>query len=441
MVIRKCVGALLAVLIVAAGCAPASSSKDATPTPYPTPVVPIKQTFTVQRGEVVETVEFTGRIAPVVEEELFFRTSGYVEAIHVQKGDPVKAGSILAELEATDLKNQLAQAEASLKAAQSKNDQQIAEAKANLRAAELRLAQLRVSDPSPQVVIAEVALERARTAHAEALDEYNKSLNRPWEPEKLREAYARRLHEAELNLRVAEAQHQQAVSARQSHYYSIQMQEDQVARARQQLEQLESGIDIESTRLTVERLKSQLDSTRLIAPFDGYVMSIGILKGRAVEARRPAAIVAALDRLEVSAKLTDQQMTDLVEGMPATVRLPRQAGQSLQGRIRRLPYSFSGGGSTNVLGDEDLSTRIALTMTSEINLQVGDLVEVVIVLDRKDNVLWVPPLAIRTFEGRQFVVVQDGPVQRRVDVQVGLEGKDRVEIKQGLTEGQVVVGP
>jgi RND family efflux transporter MFP subunit len=328
-----------------------------------------------------------------------------------------------------------------LKAAQSKNDQQIAEAKTNLHTAELRLAQLRVGDPSPQVVIAEVALERAQTVYADALDEYNKSLNRPWETEKAREAYTRRLHEAELSLKVAQAQHQQAVNARQSNYYSIQMQEEAVARARQQLEQLESGIDIESTRLTVERLKTQLDSSRLIAPFDGYVMSISLLKGRAVEVRRPVAIVSAIDKLEVSAKLTDQQMVDLVEGMPATVRLPRQTGQGIQGQIRRLPYSFSGGGSTTVLQDEDLSTRIALTMSGEVNLQVGDVVEVVIVLDRKDNVLWLPPLAIRAFEGRRFVVVQDGPAQRRVDVQVGLEGKERVEIKEGLTDGQIVIGP
>jgi multidrug efflux pump subunit AcrA (membrane-fusion protein) len=57
------------------------------------------------------------------------------------------------------------------------------------------------------------------------------------------------------------------------------------------------------------------------------------------------------------------------------------------------------------------------------------------------NVLWVPPQVIRTFEGREFVVVQDGEFQRRVDVQVGIKGNDRVEITDGLTEGQIVVGP
>jgi hypothetical protein len=39
------------------------------------------------------------------------------------------------------------------------------------------------------------------------------------------------------------------------------------------------------------------------------------------------------------------------------------------------------------------------------------------------------------------VVVQDGESQRRVDVKVGIESTDRVEIEEGLTEGQIVVGP
>jgi multidrug efflux pump subunit AcrA (membrane-fusion protein) len=55
-------------------------------------------------------------------------------------------------------------------------------------------------------------------------------------------------------------------------------------------------------------------------------------------------------------------------------------------------------------------------------------------------VLWLPPQAIRTFEGRKFVVVQEGDAQRRVDVKIGVEGEDRVEIVEGLNEGQVVVG-
>jgi multidrug efflux pump subunit AcrA (membrane-fusion protein) len=93
------------------------------------------------------------------------------------------------------------------------------------------------------------------------------------------------------------------------------------------------------------------------------------------------------------------------------------------------------------LEEADKSTRISLEKTpEEFGLELGDLVRVEVVVERQDTVLWLPPQAIRTFDGRKFVVVQDGELQRRVDVKIGVEGEDRVEIEEGLAEGQVVVG-
>ncbi len=62
-------------------------------------------------------------------------------------------------------------------------------------------------------------------------------------------------------------------------------------------------------------------------------------------------------------------------------------------------------------------------------------------LNVRQNVLWLPPAAVRTFQNRTFVVLQtpDGP--RSVDVEIGLRTTDRVEIKSGVREGDVVIGP
>ena len=65
---------------------------------------------------------------------------------------------------------------------------------------------------------------------------------------------------------------------------------------------------------------------------------------------------------------------------------------------------------------------------------------VTVELERKQDVLWVPPQALRLFNGRRFAVVQDGDAQRRVDVTVGIEAEERIEIEAGLEEGQTVVG-
>jgi len=92
--------------------------------------------------------------------------------------------------------------------------------------------------------------------------------------------------------------------------------------------------------------------------------------------------------------------------------------------------------------DKEKTTRITLDVDfAEAGLKVGDLMRVTIVLQHKEDVLWLPPQAIRTFGGRKFVVVQEDGYQQRVDVKIGIESDDRVEIISGLEDGQVVIAP
>ncbi len=258
--------------------------------------------------------------------------------------------------------------------------------------------------------------------------------------DEVKESYTRQVTEAELSLKQAQAQYNQAVQARQAHRYSVQIQEQNVELARMRLEQLEEGLDIEELRLTVERLQAQLADARLVAPFDGQVLSVSISEGRAVEGYRTVMVVADPNELEVSADLTDRILQDLAEDMPVTAALVSRPDQKVSGHIRRLPYPYGGGGRVVSGGaeEEDKSTRIALE--GDINYEQGDLVRVTVVLERREDVLWLPPQAIRTFEGRDFVVVEEGDGRRRVDIQTGIESDDRVEIEEGLEEGQIVIG-
>ena len=92
-------------------CSTSASDAEPTPTPLPTPVVAEKPTYIVQRGPVTKSLEFTGRVAPVEQQDLFFRTDGFVRNVNVQRNDQVKAGDLLADLEIGDLENQLAEAQ------------------------------------------------------------------------------------------------------------------------------------------------------------------------------------------------------------------------------------------------------------------------------------------------------------------------------------------
>ena len=66
------------------------------PTPLPTAIVPEKPTYTVARGEVVDSLAFTGCVSLVEEAELYFRADGRVLQVHADGGDVVEAGSFTA---------------------------------------------------------------------------------------------------------------------------------------------------------------------------------------------------------------------------------------------------------------------------------------------------------------------------------------------------------
>lgn len=445
--------ALLATVIstLMSGCSSTlTSTEGPTPTPLPTPVVPTKPTYTVQRGDVVREIEFVGHIAPIVDQTLFFRMNGHVRQLNVKFGSVVTAGQVLADLEVSDLENQLAQSRTALKTselqlatAQQTITDTLTEAQIALDTARLRFAQAQTEDVSGTVTIAQINLFRAQRVVTDAEDEYNKSLYRTWELPEAKKPYRDALERARQDLTIAQAQYDQAVANHNAHDYAVQILAQDVKLARLRVDKLQRGVDpqvvqaVEMARLTVKRLEDQLADTQLVAPFDGQVTSVGIAAGDAVEAFKPVMVVADLQRLEVSADLTgNADATYLSEGMPVVLEFYYQPGKEpLKGVIRHLPRQTAGG----TVEDKDRTTRISLEKpAAEIGVAQDEAMRVKVVLERKDNVLWLPPQAIRTFEGRKFVVVQDGQALRRVDVKVGVTGKDRVEILEGLTEDQVV---
>jgi multidrug efflux pump subunit AcrA (membrane-fusion protein) len=495
---------LFAIVLTSCGSVFGGSAEDeaATPTPIPTPIVPDKPTYTVQKGPVINELEFTGRISPVEEESLYFKTGGYVKRTLVERDDEVKAGDLLAELEIDDLLKQMAQAEVNLNSAQLRLNEaekslerQIAQADLDLAAAQARLdgakkanadaladaevalqiaqeqlarLQLRSTDYATEILSARIGLTGAQEVLADTRYEYQKALDRPWEPESVREGLADAVTSAERNLEISQARYEQALVSQEVYQHDLLIQQLAVAQAEAHLEQLREGVDplleielqraqqqrdwlaegvdpvlvndVNQAQLALERLEAQVADAQIIAPMDGTVLSMSIYAGRPVDAFQPAVIVADPANLEVSADLTNTQLGDLIEGMEAGVSLSSFPGETWQGTIRRLPYPYgSGGGTERLAGVVDESVRVSLVGDYS-ELELGDLARVKVILEEIDDALWLPPAAIRTFQGRNFVIVQDEDRQRRADVTIGIEGKDRTEILEGLAEGQIIVG-
>jgi RND family efflux transporter MFP subunit len=348
----------LMVVLVLESCSAGgnSASNEATPTPLPTTAALAKPTYPVQRGEVVGTVSFTGRIAPVNQQPLFFAIDGRVSHVYVKEGDTVQSGTVIADLEgAADLERQL------------------------------EISQLNLQRSQLNADIAQLNFDLFIAQTSKGTSTYDKRLA---------------------------------------------IEQDKLELAK---------LDVDQASLGIEELQNSLRKTQLVAPMDGQVVALQLGVGSQVRAYDSIGVVADVSQLEISANVTDNNILNQLQvGMSATLVPSSGLGKPGTGSVRRLPLT---GGNAQPL-EPDRSVRISLDIpAADAGYKMGDLVDVTVIVVKKENVLWIPPQTIRTFSGRKFVVVQDGDVQIRVDVMVGVIGQDRVEILDGLTEGQVVVSP
>src|SRR5206468_2515131 len=83
---------------MSSGCKPSSaeSPKEAAP-----PVA--VQVLQPKRGPITRTVTLPGEIKPYQQATLYAKVAGYLKAITVDKGDRVKEGDLIAEIEVPEL--------------------------------------------------------------------------------------------------------------------------------------------------------------------------------------------------------------------------------------------------------------------------------------------------------------------------------------------------
>jgi HlyD family secretion protein len=566
---------LVTLLALLTGCTVATAQPEL-PTPTPLPPAPEleRPTYTVERGSIARTLEATGRVSPVDQLQLAFQSDGRVAVVHIQRGDTVQTGMLLAELQQEEALAALRRAEGRL--ARAERDLELARARQSLsiRRAESRLQQARRTSDSTRttqvtsITEAELALQRAeadlarllpggaadqqraaaeqlakterateveRDAASEAKTRAENALidatvavqnaqraysDAFWDVDWVRK-YGTDPNRTELDPETGEQRHPDLndaeIAAFETAFIEAEQQlaaaerdlelarravdlarEDEIARnaqadrdlaaAQEAHSRLQNGegtpelaaaqravedarLDLEvarlatsdpqaaveeaalaleearlnddtseqaaldEARLEVELAQRTVDAGRIVASQDGQILTLRIRPGDEVSAFEPVLELADPAQLEVSAELTGEQLRELAEGQPATLRLLARPDLALPALIRRIP---AGSGR---LADSDRTTRFTITDLRGLQLTLGAVARVEIVLEQKDGVLLLPPEAIRAFEGRRFVVVREGLEERRVPVRTGIETAERVEILEGLAEGDLVVGP
>lgn len=434
---------LAACEVESGGTSVPAAGQQATSTPIPTAPAAARPTYTVQRGSVEENLIFTGRWLPRDQMALSFAVSGTTRQVNVKRGDAVTAGQLLVDLQIDDLENQLESAQLELQSAlanadtsaegsvQSVEDAEISYANANLslQSTSANLPWTNVATARTNVESAELALEDAERAYRDAVSHPEQSATT------VDNAY-KQLENARLSLQNAQYNYFQAAQNYNNYQFQIDQAENEVLRSELALERAREDQaagsqdpSVLSIQLQIEQIQEQIVQSSLFAPIDGEVLEITIQPGDSVQAYTAVITIGRSEPKEVvtSIALTDAQRLSIgLVGICQVLNMPETA---VQCAVRQIPLSAS---------DADQTTRVAASLE---NVPAGQLIEVSMPIDVREDVLWLPPAAIRTFQNRTFVVVQTADGPRSVDVQLGLETDERVEIISGVNEGDVVEGP
>lgn len=204
-------------------------------------------------------------------------------------------------------------------------------------------------------------------------------------------------------------------------------------------EQLEQAkIDFELAREELVNLEGKISDAKLYASIDGTVISVSIAKGDTSGAYKTIMTIADLKQLTVAATISKDDLRQIAVGMETIVNI--NAAGEFRGKVAQLPTATTTQNSNETTDSLDKYLLVNIEPFPE-GLNLGTPLSVIVVTNRRENVTVIPSAALRTHSGRNYVQVEeeDG-TKREVDVEVGQQTSTLVEIINGLTPGQKVVG-
>ncbi len=172
--------------------------------------------------------------------------------------------------------------------------------------------------------------------------------------------------------------------------------------------------------------------TQVYAPQDGVVSALNVREGMYVKPATEVMTLADLSSVWLLAEVFERQAHWVQAGQPAEVRLSYAPGRQWEGLVEYVYPQLD-------LKTRTLKVRLRFDNPGEA-LKPNMFADVTLFAGPKGDVLSIPREAlIRTgSEERVILALGDGRFQAR-RVTSGIESGDRVEIRQGLEEGEQVV--
>lgn len=376
-----------------------------------------------------EIVSASGKIFPQTEVKISSDVSGEVVELYVEEGDSVKAGQLLAKIDADAVQSQVARGVAGVNGSKA----QLANARAQIKGLEAQKLQIEA-----QITNARVIYARNKTLAADGV------------------VSTADLEASEANLRVLEANLQAAAS-------NIAGAEQSANAAR---------YNVESSQATLNELRTSLRQTTIYAPMGGVVSLLNVEQGERVVGTMQMAgtelmRIANLNAMEVRVEVSENDVPSVQLGQKAEVEVDAYLNRAFQGTVTQIANSSTTAGlADNILNSDQVTNfevRISIDPSSYADLvaegntypfRPGMSAGVDVLTKSQKGVISVPIEAVTTRQKKTdddavgvdeleevvFVVRNDTVAQ--IVVTTGLQDASVIEVKAGLSSGDAVVsGP
>lgn len=380
-----------------------------------------------QRKTLVRTVELPGRVEAFEVTPLYAKATGYVIRIPVDVGDLIRGpegqtpGSLLCELQAPELNQELVQKEAAVSQAK---------------------AQVLQSDASVKVAEAAVRSAVAKVAEAKAAVDREESQYARWQSEFQR--VAQLAESGAVTRKVADetrAQRDAADAGRKEVAARIASVEARQQEAEADLEKSRAdAVAARSFQSVAEaderRVAAMVDYMMIRAPFDGVVVERNVHTGHLVQSgaahQKPLLIVMRTDPVRVIVDVPEVDAVLITSKTKVEIKAPASPENLFTGTITRSSWSLNATSRT-------MSTEIHVS-NADARWRPGQYVQARLTTAEVENCLSVPKSAIVIQEKQTccFSVDHDGIV-RRLPVSTGLQAGPDVQIRDGLSGDEQII--
>jgi HlyD family secretion protein len=410
--------AALALGITVAGCGGGGKTAQQGPPPLAVDVAMAK------RQDIATTIVLDGQITPLQQSTLSSTQSGTVTAVLVNEGDRVTKGELLAKLDDSQLRAQLAANEAT--AAQSEAKLQGSSVQAPISSQQYSSA---VSAAQQNLLAAQnsVQTNEAALRNAELVNKSDQQLVKQGYVSQTTAEQARATYVAAVqalnSARQALPAAQAALRTAQTNTGQTKIDQSTIAQNRASLEQAQADVKL---------LQTQIAQSAIYAPFDGVVTQRLLDPGAFAGPNAPIVQVSELDHVYVNANVPDEDLAYVHAGTKVQFTSPSIPGHTFTGTIGDVNATPTTG---------TLSYRARINQPNPGNvLRGGMLVSMIAQKERRDDVIVVPLGAVFNGDaGSNVFTVVDGKA-KTVPVHVGLATDTLAEISgPGVHPGMEVI--